>query len=125
MTRLTPIALGSKSTILATQAEKNVWPFAFNSLALVPRNKPRAASPSPMPHETAVIKVPLQSQSSELMPSPLSPAADMLQHRLLAAMCQEATYAPQQNWSLFDHLVGNQQRRRHGKTERFGRHEIA
>src|SRR4051794_35452288 len=41
-----------------------------------------------MPHETAVIKVPLQSQSSEPMPSPLSPAADMLPHRLLAAMVE-------------------------------------
>jgi hypothetical protein len=42
------------------------------------------------------------------MQSPLSPAADVPPHSLWAAMCQEATYAPQQTEPLFDHLVGAQ-----------------
>ena len=56
---------------------------------------------------------------------PLSPAADMTPQWLLAAMCQEATYAPEQTAPLFDHLVGAQQERlRDRQAERLGGRKI-
>src|SRR6516225_11296335 len=39
----------------------------------------------------------------------------------MPALCEEATYAPQQNWDSLDHLVGEcEEGRWHRKAERLG-----